>query len=305
MKMMSTARLASAMAMAALLAACSDQPMPLAPANRVLTPNSTTIAAAGEGELQLCKTGNGSGTFTFSYTLYLRSDSSFISSGTTSVAIGSCVTLVQLPTVGNDRQFATITETNIPANWSVAGITAANTTPIPIQWGPPVVDIANATVTNAGIANDVGSTVTFDNLYTPPPQGCTYTQGYWKTHSLAGPAPYDPTWALLPGGLGSSTLFFGTGRTYLQIFNTPPAGNAYYQLAHQYMAAELNILGGADPTAAAAAMASAKTLFQTYTPAQVAALPKSSSVRAQFLSLAGTLDKYNTGLIGPGHCGNE
>ena len=26
---------------------------------------------------------------------------------------------------------------------------------------------------------------------------CTLTQGYWKTHSSYGPAPYDVTWAIL------------------------------------------------------------------------------------------------------------
>ena len=33
--------------------------------------------------------------------------------------------------------------------------------------------------------------------------GCTLTQGYWKTHSTYGPASKpDATWNLLPGGLG-------------------------------------------------------------------------------------------------------
>lgn len=133
------------------------------------------------------------------------------------------------------------------------------------------------------------------------PEGCTLTQGYWKTHSEKGPAPYDATWALLANG--ANTTFYKSGTTWYNVFKTAPKGNAYYQLAHQYMAARLNILAGADTTPAVdAAMASALTLFNTYTPAQISLLKGSSLVRKQFISLAGILGSYNEGLIGPGHC---
>lgn len=132
--------------------------------------------------------------------------------------------------------------------------------------------------------------------------GCTLTQGYWKTHSEFGPAPYDNTWAQLP--LGASTTFFLSGKTWFNVFWTPPAGgNAYYQLAHQYMAARLNILNGASaPASVTNAIASATSLFNTYTPTQIGALKGNNSLRQQFLSLAGTLASYNEGAIGPGHC---
>lgn len=134
--------------------------------------------------------------------------------------------------------------------------------------------------------------------------GCTLTQGYWKTHSSYGPASKpDPAWNLLPGGLGPNTVFFSSGQTWYQAFWTAPAGNQYYNLAHQYMAARLNVLNGASaPSAVASAIASATTLFQTYTPAQVGAMASSNSVRKQFVALAGTLGSYNEGLTGPGHC---
>lgn len=298
-------RLLSAAALLAFAGACADQPMPLAPSNLGLSANRLSGTVAGEGELQLCKTGNAAGTFGFSYSVMDRASGSAISSGSVSVAVGQCVTLLQLPTDGSDRYVATITETSLPANWALSSVSATNTTPIPSGWGSPVVTLATRTVSNVGVANDIGATVTFDNQYTPPPPpppGCTYTLGYWKTHSKAGPAPYDPTWALLPGGLEQNTIFFLSGKTWLAVFNTAPAGNAYYQLSQQYMAAKLNVLGGADPTAAAAAIAAAEALFNTYTPAQVAALPKNSAVRAQFIALSGTLDSYNNGIIGPGHC---
>jgi hypothetical protein len=132
-----------------------------------------------------------------------------------------------------------------------------------------------------------------------PCGGCTLTQGYWKTHSVYGPAAHpDDTWYLLDA-LGPDTPFFLSGKTWYQVFWTPPAGNAYYNLAHQYMAAKLNILNGAASTSAVdSALASATTFFNTYTPSSTL----SKTVRQNALAWASTLDKYNNGIIGPGHC---
>lgn len=156
------------------------------------------------------------------------------------------------------------------------------------------VDVLNSEVITSASAS-VHVTVECD-------RGCTLTQGYWKTHSEFGPAPYDNTWAQLPNG--ASTTFFLSGKTWFQVFWTPPAGgNVYYQLAHQYMAAVLNKLNGASSTSAVdAAIASATTFFNTYTPAQAGAFAKSSAARSSALALASTLGSYNEGAIGPGHC---
>ena len=53
---------------------------------------------------------------------------------------------------------------------------------------------------------------------------------------------------------------------------TSPQGNVYFNLAHQYIAAQLNMLDGADGSAITTAFSSATTLFNTYTDEQVAAL---------------------------------
>ena len=132
--------------------------------------------------------------------------------------------------------------------------------------------------------------------------GCTLTQGYWKTHSQQGPAPYDDTWALL-GAQQETATFFLSGKSWYGVFWTAPAGNAYYQLADQYMAAQLNVLNGANvPANVQTALNQAATLFNTYTPAQIAALKGNSTLRQQFVSLAGVLGSYNEGQTGPGHC---
>ena len=136
---------------------------------------------------------------------------------------------------------------------------------------------------------------------TVPCAGCTLTQGYWKTHSDRGPAPYDDAWKNI-GSSEEDTLFFLSGQTWYQVFWTAPAGNAYYNLAHQYMAAKLSILNGASTTPEVnAAITYAETFFGSYTPSST--LPK--SVRAKVLAAASTLDQFNNGLIGPGHCSED
>jgi hypothetical protein len=141
-------------------------------------------------------------------------------------------------------------------------------------------------------------TITNDDIFL----GCTLTQGYWSTHSNSGPAPYDDNWANL-GILEELTIFYMSDQTWYQVFNTPIKGNSYYQLAHQYMAAELNILNGASTTPAIdTAITSAENLFNTYTPTQIGKMKGNNPIRAEFISLAETLGSYNEGTIGPGHC---
>jgi hypothetical protein len=180
----------------------------------------------------------------------------------------------------------------------------SNTFPYNVTFGPYtecdqtiIYENTASFVTNTnGETGSDGWTVTI----TIPPcdQGCTLTQGYWKTHSELGPAPYDDTWAQLPNG--ADTPFFLSAQTYYQVLWTPPAGNVYYNLAHQYIAAELNGLNGADFSAAQSAFDAATTLFANNSPADVATLKGKG--KKEWTELAETLDSYNNGYIGPGHC---
>ena len=141
--------------------------------------------------------------------------------------------------------------------------------------------------------------------------GCTLTQGYWKTHSSYGPAPTDEAWMLLPDMDGDGVIegpdesFYLSGQTWYAVFWTKPAGNAYYILAKQYMAAVLNGVNGASTTSITTALADAEALFEQYTPADIAKMKGKHPVRAEFISLADTLTQYNEGLIGPGHCDED
>lgn len=155
--------------------------------------------------------------------------------------------------------------------------------------------------------NDTGTTGAAEetvNAHVECVVGCTLTPGYWKTHSDKGPAPFDDTWDLLPNG--SDTIFFLSGQTYYEVLWTnPQGGNAYYILAHAYIAAELNQLNGADFSAVQDAFDEATGLFEAYTPEQIGALKGKNPLRQQFLKLATILDDYNNGLIGPGHCSED
>lgn len=122
----------------------------------------------------------------------------------------------------------------------------------------------------------------------PPPEGCTYTIGYWKNH------PEDwPT---------TNSLSIYTGEEAMQLlWEKPKGGNAYIILAHQYIGAELNVLNGASiPNEVLAAWEAAQGLLEDYMSDGV--IPKHTSDRDMAIYLAGVLDDYNNGLLGPCHC---
>lgn len=131
-------------------------------------------------------------------------------------------------------------------------------------------------------------------VHIPCEGGCTLTQGYWKTHSSYGPAPYDDTWA----HIGEDTNFFTSGNTWYKILWIPPAGNPYYILAHQYIAAYLNRLKKTDASAVTSALADAEILLNTYSPSDLL----SKDIKDAFRATAFTLDLFNSGTTGPGHC---
>ena len=140
----------------------------------------------------------------------------------------------------------------------------------------------------------------FKSVQPPEPgtENCTLTAGYWSTHSEYGPSLYDSTWAKLANS--ADTLFFLSGQSYYQVINSAPKGNAYYNLAHQYIAAELNFLRGADPADVQSTFDSATQLFNTYTPAEVIGLK--GPAKKEWTDLASILDDYNNGYTGPGYC---
>ena len=130
---------------------------------------------------------------------------------------------------------------------------------------------------------------------------CTRTVGYWKTHSQYGPAPADTTWLRI-SPLGPDAPFYGTGLTCYQVLWTSPRGNAYFILAHQWLAVKLNALAGANRAAVEATYQHAKPLLDRYDGSPYPMRNITGSVREDFIATAKILEDYNRGLIGPGHC---
>lgn len=118
---------------------------------------------------------------------------------------------------------------------------------------------------------------------------CTYTQGYWKNHPNAWPT----------NSLTLGTVVY-TKAQLLSIFDESVNGNGLVSLAHQLIAAKLNIQQGADPSAAAACIAAADALIGNLV---VPPVGGGYLDPADTDALTQCLDDYNNGITGPGHCG--
>lgn len=117
---------------------------------------------------------------------------------------------------------------------------------------------------------------------------CTFTQGYWKNHPDAWPVS-----SLMLGSLSYDKA------ELIAILKTPVKGNGLVQLAHQLIAAKLNIANGADDADIAAAIAQADALIGTLLVPPVGDGELETRVTS---ALNDTLDAFNNGKLGPGHC---
>jgi hypothetical protein len=118
--------------------------------------------------------------------------------------------------------------------------------------------------------------------------GCTFTQGYWKNHLSDWPVD-----SLTLGSVSYSSA------QLLSIFGEPVAGNGLISLAHQLIAAKLNVANGASDAAIASTIAAADALIDSLQVPPVGAGYLEPSTTS---GLTTTLDNYNKGIIGPGHC---
>lgn len=125
--------------------------------------------------------------------------------------------------------------------------------------------------------------------FTTNSTNCTYTQGYWKNHSNM--------WPVTQLMLGSVNY---TQAQLLMILDESVVGNGLVSLAHQLIAAKLNIAAGADPSAASAAISAADALIGSLVVPPIGSGFLDPSVTSD---LTQTLDDYNNGITGPGHCG--
>ena len=132
---------------------------------------------------------------------------------------------------------------------------------------------------------------------------CTLTQGYWKTHGIVPTGNNEYVWpdAVKASGLELGSVAY-TAAELLSILNTPAQGNGLVALAHQLIAAKLNVAAGADPTSIAADIANADALIGS-----LVVPPVGSGFLAPSLTsgLVTVLANYNEGATGPGHCDDQ
>jgi hypothetical protein len=61
-------------------------------------------------------------------------------------------------------------------------------------------------------------------------RACTLGAGFWKTHPHAWPSRFDP-----------NATFYASGKSWIDVLRTPPSGDSYYILGHQFIAAGLKL----------------------------------------------------------------
>ncbi|MCK6551447.1 myxococcus cysteine-rich repeat containing protein [Myxococcota bacterium] len=121
------------------------------------------------------------------------------------------------------------------------------------------------------------------------PHGCTYTLGYWKNHNRYARNRSQR----LPWPVSEDTMLCGS--RWLTILGRQPRGDAWVQLAHQWIAARLNVSNGAglDPAVLDAITRGGQLLDDCRV---------TDAERVEALDLASLLDNFNNGILGPGHC---
>jgi len=126
--------------------------------------------------------------------------------------------------------------------------------------------------------------------------GCTLTQGYWKTHGPSPTGNNSNEWPVTSLQLGTVSY---TAEQLQSILDQEVVGNGLIELAHQLIAAKLNIAAGASDSAVAGAIADADALIGglVVPPVGTGYLPPSTTS-----GLTKILDDFNSGVIGPGHC---
>jgi hypothetical protein len=186
--------------------------------------------------------------------------------------------------------------------------------PFPETYGNGVAKISLGNTSGVrSIKLDIDGSIGFDNLefcvsQTPPPPPpppighCTYTQGYWKTHGPDAKGNNINVWpsSIMSKGMKLGTLTY-TAKELQRILNEPVKGNGLVSLAHQLIAANLNIANGSDPTSIQKYIDQANTLIGSKV---IPPIGKGSISTAAVSTLVEKLTKYNEGTLpgGPKHC---
>ena len=243
----------------AFLAACSDSPTE--PTANVGVPKTsfavgavtaTPAPEAATGKLIVCKTGNAGGSFSFTRTTEGPNivGSTFVGTGPITIAVNTCLEVANDDSPSGSGSHITVTEA--PAANTVQTIAACRFRGYQLD-GVTLNPPENCVYVNGGdlfLNHFHGYVITYNNVFTPPSTGCTFTKGWYRNN-------------------GSSTVTAVDGRSKADaqaIFAATPGkpGNVTWEgdnntlnLYQQLLAAILN--GGLNgPTAVKNAIAAAQ-----------------------------------------------
>jgi len=136
-----------------------------------------------------------------------------------------------------------------------------------------------------------------------PPQslGCTYTQGFWKTHPSAWPVP----------GLTIGGVYYSRSQL-INFLKTSPRGDASIIMGHQLVAALLNVASGASTNPEVAQALLDAEAWMTANKDADGTLPygirptadgvPNPAVWDAAINIGAVLDLFNNGFDGPPHC---
>ena len=183
---------AGAMLGVAFLAACSDSPTAPTAANVMVPKSSFAVGAvtptpaptAVTGRIVVCKTGNAGGSFSFTRTTEGPNivASTFVGTGPITIATGTCLEVADDDSPSGSGSHITVTEA--PAANTVQTITACSFRGYQLDGvtlNPPVA----CTYVNGGdlfLNHFHGYVITYNNVFTPPSTGCTFTKGWYRNN---------------------------------------------------------------------------------------------------------------------------
>lgn len=170
----------------------------------------------------------------------------------------------------------------------------ATITDVAIPWDPTARSEPRLEGRVRLVTNDRGETMeraySIDMAVDGDDPGCTLRAWQWRRRGN------DPVWEMLPDG--AKTKVFDSRLTWYDALRPSFRWGLWGMLAREYVASQLNVLAGADPTDAQAWMDEAAEILQSTDRRSLRGTEARRAVRLMWM-----LGRYNAGRVGPGSCG--